>query len=77
MYRKNRDDMEHKTSIEDFMNRGFQEHFTAAQQVTKEFSMQELTDALKIMNGKTSSDPYGLSNKMYKHIGFICNSVGT
>jgi hypothetical protein len=23
------------------------------------------------MNAKTSFDPYGLSNKMFKHIGFI------
>ncbi len=47
MYRKNRDDMEQKTGIEDFMNRGFKKHFKAVQQVTKEFSMQELTEMEK------------------------------
>jgi hypothetical protein len=64
-------DGQNKAKVEGFMENDFNSHFSVGQKIVKEFTMQELTSALKIMNAKTSMDPYGLSNKMFKHIGFI------
>jgi hypothetical protein len=63
-------DERNKKKVEDFMTNDFNDHFSVAQKVTKEFTMQELTESIKIMNAKTSLDPYGLANKMFKFTGF-------
>jgi len=59
-----------KNKVEEFLRNEFETHFTHSQKTVKEFTMDELVKSINIMNSKTSIDPYGLSNKMFKFIGY-------
>jgi hypothetical protein len=57
-----------KIEIEEFlMKENFESLYSTSQKRVMEFSMEELTRAIKEMNSKTSTDPFGMSNKMIKH----------
>ena len=63
---------EKKIEIEEFLSQeNFKSLFTVAQKRVVEFSMEELVRAIKEMNSKTSTDPFGMSNKMFKHSSFL------
>ena len=65
-------DNTHKDMVNDFFNNdSIEKNFSRYQKTVKEFNMQELTNAIRYMNSKTSLDPMGLSNRMIKHSGEI------
>jgi hypothetical protein len=57
---------EKKRQIDDFLKNKFEDKFENHQKIVKEFTMIELINSIKNMNSKTSLDPFGLSNKMFK-----------
>jgi hypothetical protein len=57
---------EKKRQIDEFLKNILEDKFENHQQIVKEFTMIELINSIKNMNSKTSLDPFGLSNKMFK-----------
>ena len=61
-----------KVEIENFLGKeNFEKLFSPSQKRVVEFSMEELSRAIIEMNAKTSTDPFGMSNKMIKHSSFL------
>jgi hypothetical protein len=63
---------EKKLEIEQFLTKeNFESLYSASQKRVVEFSMEEISRAIKEMNSKTSTDPFGMSNKMIKHSSYL------